>query len=252
MRHLSRILAQSAALSVALSAALILTACGPTTFTKIRTDWQPVDAGGSRQQVDDVVVDITTPTELPSEFYADAQKCEDGDSLIYTSKGQPVLEKVLLAQPYQMWRKVAITNQTANVLRLNNAAIRLFTPDGREWEPLTKDAVLLDFKKSRICPSTETALNTFRGLRMVEPTTQIIPGATSTAWLAFNPPSADQAPGIWKLGFYDVPVKMTEAGTVARSARFEFRFTAIKYIDTYRQVNLLATPKLISTEVVGN
>jgi hypothetical protein len=250
MRQDSQRLSIPAGLAAAILA--VLTGCGPTTFTKIRTDWQPVDAGGLRQQIDDVVVDITTPTELPSEFYTDAQKCAEGDSLVYTSKGQPVLEKVLLAQPYQMWRKVVFTNQTANVLRLNNVAIRLFTPDGRDWEPLTKDAVLLDFKKSRVCPSTEAALNAFRGFRMVDQTTYVIPGATSTAWLAFNPPSVDQAPGIWKLGLYDVPVKMTEAGTVARSARFEFRFVAVKYIDTYRQENLLATPKLISTEVVGN
>lgn len=236
-------------------AASLLLACGPSTFTKVRTDWQPVDANGLRIQIDDVALDVTTPPELPYEFYTDAQKCAEsgkGDSLIYTTKGQPVMEKVFLAQPYQMWRKVVLTNNTPNVLRLNNVVIRLFTPDGNEWEPLTQDAVLIEFKKGRLCPSTESALNGFRNLRMLQRTTEIIPGATGTAWLAFNPPSADKAPGVWRLGFYDVPVKMNEAGAVAKSARFEFRFTAVKYIDTYRQENLLATPKLISTEVMTN
>lgn len=235
-----------------IAAAALLAACGPTTFTKVRTDWQSVDPNGLRLQVDDVVLDITTPAELPYDFYTDAQKCENGDSLIYGAKGQPVMEKVYLVQPYQMWRKVAITNNTPNVLRLGSVAIRLFTPDGHEWEPLTKDEVLADFQKGRACPSTREAANGFRSLRMLQRGTEIIPGSTATTWLAFNPPSADKAPGVWKLGFYDVPVKMNEAGAVSRSGRFEFRFTAVKYIDTYRQENLLATPKLISTEVVGN
>lgn len=237
---------------VLLTATAWLMACGPTTSTKIRIAWQPVDDGGLYQKIDDVAVDFTTPPELPSDFYADAQQCGNGDSLVYTSKGLPVLEKTSLVQPEQMWRRVTITNQTNNVLRLNNVVIRMFTPDGREWEPLTKDEVLAAFKKARTCPSSETAAAGFRNLRMVQRSTEIVPGAASIAWLAFLPPAPEKNPGTWKLGLYDVPVKLNEAGRTTKSARFEFRFTAVKYIDTYRQENLLATPKLIRTEVVGN
>lgn len=241
-----------ALVSATVTATLLITGCGPTTFSKVRTDWQPAEPGGLRQQIDEVTVDVTIPIELPSEFYADAQKCGTGDSLVYNSKGEPVVEKVLLAQPYQLWRKVAITNQSTKVLRLNSMVARLFTPDGREWEPLAREEVLAAFKMGRTCPTSEAALAGFRGVRLLQRSNEIITGSTSTTWVAFQPPSPDKAPGVWKLGLYDMPVKLNDVGTVAKIAPFEFRFVSIKYVDTYRQENLLATPKLISTEVVGN
>ena len=78
----------------------------------------------------------------------------------------------------------------------------------------------------------------------------VLPGATTVAWLAFLPPAPDTQPGIWKLGLYEMPVKTNDVGRASKTARFEFRYKAVEYIDTYQQDNFFAIPKLIGTAEV--
>jgi hypothetical protein len=248
---ISRIGPVSAFAAASLLAAL-LAACGPTTFTKVRVDWQPVEGSSPRQDNENVTVDVTTPApaETSPELMGTLQKCAVRDTLEYSKSGKPVTETLPVTTSGQLWRRVAITSRDEHILRLNGVVARLFTPDGREWEPLSRDKILAAFRANRPCPSSDTAANAFSGVRLLQKGVEILPGATGASWLAFTPPSAEDQPGVWKLGLYEVPVKTNDVGKVAKTARFEFRYQVIKYVDTYRQKNWLATPELIeSTEV---
>jgi hypothetical protein len=237
-------------LAAALPLAALLAACGPTTFTKIRTDWQPVEGSPLRQDNENVTVDVTTPAETSPELFGTLQKCVVRDTLEYAKGGKPVTEPVPVTTPGQMWRRVAITSRDEHILRMNGVVARLFTPDGREWEPLTRDKILAAFRANRPCPSSDTAANAFSGVKLLQKGVEILPGGASASWLAFTPPSAEDQPGVWKLGLYEVPVKTNDVGKTTKTARFEFRYNVVKYVDTYRQKNWLATPELIeSTEV---
>lgn len=231
----------------AIACALLVSACGPTSFTKVRATLAPVAGSSLRVTVDNVTMDATTPEPDPADLKGILQKCTSPDSLEYTSKGVPLLEEVSVAVNGQMWRRVSVTNRNANILRLNTMAVRLFTPDGREWPPLTRDQILKAFRAARPCPSSDTALSAFRDLRLLEKTAEIMPGATVTGWLAFQPPAPEKLPGEWKLGLYDVPVRLNETGRTTKAGYFEFRYNAVTYRDTYRKKHLLATPKLIES-----
>ena len=229
-------------------AAALLAACGPTTFTKTRVDWQPVADSPLSQKNENVTVDATTPAETSPDLYADLQKCANKDTLEFDKKGRPVLEKVTMVSPGQMWRRIAIANRDDHVLRVSSVVVRLFTPDGREWLPLDRDRILSTFRANRTCPSSDGAANAFAGVRLLQNGLDVVvPGSTAVAWLAFQPPALESQPGVWKLGIYEMPVKVGDTGKIAKTGRFEFRYNVVKYLDTYRQENFLAMPQLIQT-----
>jgi hypothetical protein len=197
-------------------------------------------------------VDVTTPApvEASPELLGTLQKCAVRDTLAFNKGGKPVMETVPITTSGQLWRRVAITSRDEHILRMNGVVVRLFTPDGREWEPLSREKILAAFRANRACPSSDTAANAFAGVRLLQKGVEILPGATSASWLAFTPPSAEDQPGVWKLGLYEVPVKTNDVGKTSKTTRFEFRYNVVKYVDTYLQKNWLATPELIeSTEV---
>jgi hypothetical protein len=229
-------------------AVFLLTACGPTTFTKTRIDWQPVADSPSLVKNENVTVEAIRDVETSPDLYVDLQRCAVKDTLEFDKKGLPVMEKVSVVSPGQVWRRIAITNRDEHVLRVNGLVIRLFTPDGHEWLPLERDAIVSALRKNRPCPSSQNAAGALANFRFLQKgVDMIVPGSTSLAWLVFQPPATETQPGVWKLGIYEMPVKVGDTGKIAKTGRFEFRYKAVKYVDTYRQENFLAIPKLIET-----
>lgn len=230
--------------------ALFVTACGPVTYTQTRTAYKPYSESDTRQEKEGVIAELKHTTNFPESFYATVQACDQYGRLVIDSNRNPVLERVSFARPGQFWQLMALTNQTDHVIRLNTVAIRVFDPAGNQLEPLPKDDLSARLLGDRPCPSSQQAANLFRANKVFDRNIEIVPGTTTTFWVAFQPPSTGMT-GVWKYAIYDVPVKVDQAGRMIRAARFEMRVVATQIIDTYTRDSPFAQPRLVGTKEVA-
>ena len=231
-------------LSLVLAGAVLVSACGPATFTRKTVVWEPYVAAESRQQKDNVTVDLTFVDQLPPSFTVTVARCNQYGQMVVDSNNKPVLESLTLGTNDQAWQKVAITNNTENVIRMNGVVIRLFDPAANQSSALTFDDLRTELYSKRPCPSTEQAMNLFRVNKIFDRNMEIVPGTTTTFWVAFKPASRVM-PGLWKFALYDVPVSVDPAGRPLRTTRFETRIAVKEVTDTYLRESITATPKLI-------
>ena len=233
---------------LAMTATLVLAGCGATTYSRKTIVWEPFNAAESRQQKDNVTVELKLADELPPSFMATVARCDQLGRFVVDEKGNPRPETISLGTNDQVWQQVAITNGTENVLRLNGVVIRLFDPAAQQFNVLTMADLRAELLSKRPCPSTQTALNIFAANPIFDRNIEVVPGTTSTFWVAFRPASK-LMPGIWKMALYDVPVSLDPAGRPIRTTRFETRISVKEVTRTYSRESLMATPKLIeSTE----
>lgn len=234
---------------MAIAAGLLLLGCGPVTSTQTRIEMKHFDEKESRQEKDGLIVEDKQLKEFPDSFYVQLQACNDNGSL-QIQGGEPVVEKVGLMSPGQMWYNLAISNNTEHVLRFNAAVVRLFDPAGNETEPMTKDDIFSALQARRPCSTTAQAQSKVNLMKLFDRShAELLPGSTLTTWLAFRPPSVT-VPGIWKLAFYEVPVAVDESGKVTKRTRFELRSVAKKFIDTYQADSPFSPVKLVKSEEV--
>lgn len=200
----------------------LATACAPETFTRTRIVWKPYAEGDSKQEKEGVIAELKFAKQLPESFFATVQACNQAGQLLVDRSGNAIVERVNFGRRGQYWQLLALTNQTDHVIRMNQVVIRLFDPGGNQIEPLTKDDLYARLLSERPCMSTKQAINQFRAIKVFDRNMEIVPGTTSTFWVAFAPPSM-QMPGVWKFAIYEVPVKIDDAGRPTRTTRFDMR-----------------------------
>ena len=236
-----------------LGVCLFLGACGPATFTRTRSAYEPVTPADARQEKEGIVVELkfAQRADLPPSFVATVQACSNVGALMVDGVGRPVTQQVRLARPGQYWEQVAITNNTAHVVRMTEVVIRLFDPSGGQFEPINWGDMQTELMGARPCPSTAVALNQFRVNKVFDRNMEIVPRSTSTFWVPFRPASMEMA-GVWRFSVYDVPVAVDQAGRATRKAQFDMRVAAKKFIDTYSQNSPLEPPRRVSSREVGD
>jgi hypothetical protein len=234
---------------VVLLLALVLTACGSMTFTRTRTVFEPYSATEGRQEKDGVIAELKFIRDVPQSFKATVQRCDSAGRLMVGPLG-PSMETVTLNQPGQYWEQIAFTNNTNHVLRMNSVVIRLFDPAGNEVEPLTWEDLQSTLVAGRPCPTSMNALQIFKINKVFSRNIEVVPGTTTTFWLAFRPASMGMT-GVWKLAIYEVPVSVDSAGRPTRTAKFDMRIVAKQFTDTLVRDNPLAPARLIESKEVG-
>lgn len=218
--------------------------CGPATFTRKTFVWEPFDARETRQQRDNVTVELKFVDELPPSFFASAARCDPLGRIVVDKNGRQVLERISLGTIDQVWQQVAVTNDTQNVIRFNGVVVRLFDPAGTQYSVLTKGDLQAELLSKRPCPSTQQALGIFAANPIFDRNIEIVPGTTSTFWVAFRPATRAMQ-GVWKIALYDVPVSLDPAGRPLRTTRFETRIAVKEVSETYRRDSLMAKPQLL-------
>lgn len=221
-----------------------LTACGPATFTRTKYVWEPFEARESRQQRDNVTVELKFVDELPPSFFANVPRCDQLGRIVVDKNGRPYMERISLGTNDQVWQQVALTNDTQNVIRLNGVVVRLFDPAGSQYNVMTKADLQAELLSKRPCPSTQQAMGTFAGNPIFDRNIEIVPGTTSTFWVAFRP-ATRMMQGVWKIALYDVPVSLDPAGRPLKTTRFDTRIAVKQVNETYRQDSPMAKPELL-------
>lgn len=221
--------------------------CGPATFTRTRTMFEPYAAAESRQEKEGVVAEIKFTRTIPQSFIATAQRCDRTGRLVIDPLGQPSLEKVSLAQSGQYWEQIALTNNTDHVLRMNSVVIRLFDPAANQIEPLNWGDLQSELMAARPCPSSIQAIQMLRINKVFDRNMEIVPGTTATFWLAFRPPSM-QMPGTWKLAIYEVPISVDSAGRPTRTTKFDMRIVAKQIVETLTQDSPFSPPRVVESK----
>ncbi|GEM_PF-3247492 len=232
-----------------IAVSLLSSACSPMTFTRTVMDWQPYDHNEMSQRKSGVVAQLKwiTPGSLPSDFYFRVQACNRYGQLLVDQLGHPVFENVSPASNQQMWEKIALTNNTRHVIRLNQVVIRLFDPNGNQIRPLTRNDVASAFLQRRPCSSSNIALDEFRRINIFNRNLEVVPGTTSTFWVAF-PTVAANLPGVWKFALYEVPVRVDATGRATKTTQFDIRMVAKEVVETYRAANIFAPSVLVSAK----
>lgn len=227
--------------------------CGPTTRTAMRMGYKPYDVKEYRQTKDGLTVENKELKELPSQFFANGQACNDQGVPVFKADlagkatNEPEIQKFSFLAPGQQVYQVAITNENENVVRLNSAVIRLFDPAGNALEPVSKEDAVSELIARRPCASTNVAVAQFKTIKFLDRNVELLPKMTWTGWLVFQPAS-NAMPGIWKLALYDLPTQTDPAGNVTRRTRFELRTVSTKYIDTYVRAGPFEPEKLTKSE----
>ena len=233
----------------ALATTVVVSACGPVTYQRQSVVWEPYDAAETRQKKDNVTVDVSFVTELPPSFTVTVAACDQYGRMVVDGNGNPVGESLTLGTDDQVWQKVAVTNDTQNVIRMNGVVIRLFDPAANQYSALTFSDLQAELYSKRPCPSTEQAMNMFKVNPIFDRNMEIVPGTTTTFWVAFKPATV-MMPGLWKFALYDVPVAVDPAGNPTRTTRFETRIAVKEVTDTFRRESPMDAPKLVERREV--
>jgi hypothetical protein len=230
--------------------AMIISGCGPATFTRVRMEYEPYSAADARQEKEGVIVELKHAKQYPPSFTATVQACDRYGRPVADSAGRPVMEQVSLARRGQYWEQMALTNHTDHVIRLNGVVIRLFDPGANQTEALSWDDLAAKMYGERPCASSQQAMQIFRANKIFDRNIEIVPGTTSTFWVAFNPPSMTMT-GVWKFAIYEVPVKLDSAGRPVKTTHFDMRVVARQFEDTYSQSGGLERAKIVSSREIS-
>ena len=232
--------------SLFLSMVVFVAGCGPKNFSKTRIGFKPFDAKEFRQEKSGLIIENKEVKTLPAQFFASVQACNRRGQALVDQTGAAITERIALVAPGQMWFKVAISNNTEHVVRLNRSVTRLFDPAQNQLEPLSKEDLTGDLMAARPCPTTAAATPHLGRIKLLKRDAEVLPHTTYTGWLAFRP--LDRAmPGIWKLALYELPVEVDATGNPTKTTRFELRSVATKYVDHYTK-KPFSQPVLVRTE----
>lgn len=231
-------------------ALIAVVGCGPTTFTRTRVDFQPYQDDENKKTDSGITIERYDLENIPPEFYKTVQACDPEDGKLYVnSSGEPVMEKELAVPKDAMIEKIAITNNTGHIIRLNTTVIAAFDPAGNQYDILNKQEIASYLQQERPCPNTMQLANQLNMVKLINRNTELLPNRTKTGYLVYKPHDPTM-PGVWKLSFYELPVKTNAAGTPTKTVNFTFRSVCKKYKDTYRRESAFATPEKISTEEI--
>ncbi len=229
----------------------VIVGCGPTTFTRVRVDFQQYDKNEDKQTREGITIERHDLKEAPPEFYANVQVCDpDTGRLRFDFYDKPIMEKTLVVPRGVMIDKISITNKTGHIVRLNSTIIAVFDPADNQFNMLDKQEIFSYLIQERLCPNTRQTRqlqNQLNIIKLIDRNTELLPNRTTTGYLMYKPHDTN-IPGIWKLSFYELPVETNAAGAVTKTVNFDFRSVLKKYIDTYKQENAFAKPVKVSTE----
>ncbi|NOZ69268.1 MAG: hypothetical protein GXP46_08530 [Deferribacteres bacterium] len=231
---------------------LMITAagCGPVTFTRVRVDYQPYALDENKQTKEGITIERHFLKSLPPEFIAKAQKCDPATGGVSVgANGKPVMEETSLLPKGAMIDKFSITNNTGHIIRLNSTVIAVFDPADNQFRTLSKEEIFSYLMQERPCQSTRRLQGRLNIIKLISRNTELLPGRTTTGYLVYKPYDKN-IPGVWKLSFYELPVKTNAAGVVTKTVNFEFRSVARKFLDTYKWENILSKPVRISSEEI--
>ena len=236
--------------SLALRLALVLTVAalgggcasdGEPRFRTVVADTFAIEAvgGASKQTKQRITVEdmgeaqqVVRPMQV--------QAC-DGPHLRYdekkTKSGRirqvPVYETVDPLQGIYV-RRLKISNDTNNVMRLDRIDVVLVDAAGNDNEGMSKDVLQQNIKAARPCSSTQALVNSLRSLKILGSDARIRPGRRVEMLAAFA--SVDKSiVGDWTLEMNDFPVATNQAGEVTQVTSFKYPFvskgyrTSIKY-----------------------
>jgi len=251
MSHLlDRHLALIVVISFFLLNLIALIGCGPTTFTKEKFRYQSYDKNENKQIKEGITIENIPIESTPPEMIANVQDCDPSDGKLYVdSRGEPVMKKRIILPKNAMFYKIAITNNTGHVVRLNSTVIALFDPADNQFDSLSKNQLSAYLMQERPCPNTNQLINQLNLIKLIGRNTELLPNRTTTGYVIFKPHNL-KIPGVWKLSFYELPVETNAAGVVSKTVNFDFRTILKKYIVTYQRDNPLADAVEISTKEV--
>jgi hypothetical protein len=250
----TRLSMASRAPAACLALSFLFIGCGPTVRTAVRYDARPYDAAELKQTKEGLTVELASiEKELPPELFTQAPACNtQGGIYIDPQTRQQEME----AFPLVHWsrgqdiNRVAITNSTDHVLRLNQAVVRLADPAGNSYEPLSKDDLIALAGTARPCVAGVGTAQ-IRVLRVYDRNIEIMPQSTWKGYVVFAvPPGAGQQAGTWKYSFYELPVLVDDTGKPTKTTRFEVRYIVKKFADTYQRDGAFSAEKLISSKEV--
>jgi len=225
--------------AVALAATLtvaLLAGCGPVRYSVDEWETLPYQGNEYVQERDGVRVELNKRENvdaLPANFWATVQACNQYLQPAFGQSG-PVMQRIGLI-PYSDWvQKVAITNNTDHVIRLNRAVIRLFDPSGSQYALLGYDELQADLMAVRPCPTTASAAPQVRLVPLVNRNVEIVPKTTYAGYLIFKPATTGMA-GVWKMSLYEIPIATDQAGRVTKTTHFDIRSIQKHYVATYER-----------------
>jgi hypothetical protein len=228
--------------------ALHATACGPSTYSKERIVFESL--GDAKQSESGLTVERQKVVDLPPEFQARAGKCGLNGEPLLDFQGQPMTEVISLVPAGAVVEKLSIQNSTSHIIRLGGAVIAMFDPADNQYDHLDRDAIAASLAQEHPCSNPLSLKKSLTLVKMIDRNTEILPKRTQTGYIMFAPTQMSMA-GDWKLSLYEVPVETAPDGRVSKTVEFDFRTAATRYRDTFVKDNLVATPRLVSTEKVG-
>ncbi|MBW6492935.1 MAG: hypothetical protein K0B15_17265 [Lentimicrobium sp.] len=228
-----------------------LVGCGPTTFTRMRIDYEPYSNDDGKKSESGITIERYDLKEVPPEFYATVQACDPTDGRLYVDRNhKPVMKKEIALPKLGMIDKIAITNNTGHVVRLNSTIITAFDPADNQYDTLSKEEIASYLMQERPCHSTNILASQLNLVKLINRNTELLPNRTTIGYLIYKPQDVSM-PGIWKLSFYELPVETNAAGIPTKTVNFDFRSVCKKYEDTYRRENAFDAPIKISTREIN-
>ncbi|ABC31242.1 hypothetical protein HCH_04542 [Hahella chejuensis KCTC 2396] len=226
---------------------LVLSGCGPSTFVKTRVDFEPFQGDLTKKTDSGISIERYFLKNVPDEFYLPVQSCDRETQLpIVGIDGKPKLTNELAIPKDTMLEKVSITNNTGHVIRLNSVVITAFDPADNQYDMLDKGQLASYLMQERPCAGTDKLISHQGIIRLISKNTELLPNRTVTGYLIYKPFDMN-IPGVWKLSFYEIPVKTNSAGVPTKTVNFEFRSVLKKYQDTYKREDLFSQPIKIAT-----
>lgn len=236
--------------SALLAVVLLAGGCGPSISTSVRYAAKPYGENELKQTKEGLTVELTPLETLPPELTIQAPVCSaSGQVVVDAATGKPASSAfhLLRSDRGEVFPRVAITNSTDHVIRLNQAVVRLGDPAGNSYELMSKDDVIGLAASERPCVPGVGAAQ-LRTLKMLDRNVEIMPQSTWKGYAVFGvPASANGQPGVWKYAFYELPVTVDDTGRPTKTTRFEVRFVVKKFVDTF-EVSLLGDKKLLSSK----
>ncbi|MFW6053908.1 MAG: hypothetical protein ACOC9J_03765, partial [Persicimonas sp.] len=161
--------------SLTILAAVLVSACGPTTSTQKRTEITPYNESEFKTSKNGITVEYSdinselVQTGLPTELKMRVQACDNQMQPMVDQNGKPVMENLGLVgfRHGEGIYKLKITNNTDHVIRLNRAVIRLFDPAGNQYEPSTVDELVATVQQNRPCPTTSQLIARLKTVKVL-------------------------------------------------------------------------------------
>jgi hypothetical protein len=228
--------------------ALGLMGCGTTTFTKSHLGFEPFAADENMQTKSGITIERCMLKGSPFDFFATVQGCTPCTGEMHIdSDGTPVMKRVVALPKNSRVEKIAITNNTGHVIRLNPTVFAAFDPADHQFDILSKEDIISCLMQERPCASTEQLAQQLSRVKVIDRNTELPPNSTTTGYLVYK--TEGPVPGVWRLSIHELPIETNSAGSPTQTVNFDFRSVCKVYKNTY-QKEPFAEPVLVSTEEV--